>query len=231
MELQFHAEGQPKSEAVHLPDLDDSRHTVPTPDSPTGHGVFMHHQVIRKHQHRNTTVLHCYNHNINGLKQDLNTEQLCQAFYKQQIDFGCLQETWLAGDYQRKIKTQHAGKHVSCLLFHHRQPIQKGPHGSGGIASLLGRGRQQAWKNAGSPNPIRSELIDGIKYFIITAYHLDSEYGDDVHINFLNSLVDLYSKAPKDAIIISCDDTNAQLGCNVLVEKEDPTSISSHHKL
>eukprot|EP00957_Ditylum_brightwellii_P130851 9981867-Ditylum_brightwellii.AAC.1 len=34
MELQFHAEGQPRSEALSLLDLADSNH----PDSPTGHG-------------------------------------------------------------------------------------------------------------------------------------------------------------------------------------------------
>jgi hypothetical protein len=34
--------------------------------------------------------------------------------------------------------------------------------GSGGVAILLGKGGQEAWKNAGSPNPIRSSLINGV---------------------------------------------------------------------
>eukprot|EP00957_Ditylum_brightwellii_P113836 8679012-Ditylum_brightwellii.AAC.1 len=74
MELQFHAEGQPRLKALHLLDLDDSHYTVPTPDSPTGHGFFMHHQVTRKHRHCNITVLQGYNHNINDPKQDLKIE-------------------------------------------------------------------------------------------------------------------------------------------------------------
>eukprot|EP00957_Ditylum_brightwellii_P045909 3482507-Ditylum_brightwellii.AAC.1 len=157
----------------------------------------MHHHVTRKHRHRNITLLQGYNHNVNSLKQDLKIEQLCQAFQEQLINFGCLQETWLVGDYQREIKTQHAGKSTSCLFFHHGQPIQTGPRSSGGVAILLGRGGIQAWKNAGSPAPIRSELNNGIawsmglelhikdkhkkvvNYFVITAYHPDSEYGNE----------------------------------------------------
>eukprot|EP00957_Ditylum_brightwellii_P012276 927602-Ditylum_brightwellii.AAC.1 len=56
MELQFHAEGQPRSEALRLPDLVGSNHCVSSPDSPTGHGFFMHHQVTRKKRHRNITI-------------------------------------------------------------------------------------------------------------------------------------------------------------------------------
>eukprot|EP00957_Ditylum_brightwellii_P086763 6602265-Ditylum_brightwellii.AAC.1 len=105
MEFQFHTEGQPRLEALHLPNLVDSHHTVPTPDSPTGHGGFMHHQVTHKNRHCNITVLQGYNHNINGLKQDLKIKHLCQAFYEERIDFGCLQETLLASNYQHAIKT------------------------------------------------------------------------------------------------------------------------------
>eukprot|EP00957_Ditylum_brightwellii_P144610 11015973-Ditylum_brightwellii.AAC.1 len=86
MEIQFHVEGKPRSEALRLPDLGDSHHTVPTPDSPTGHGGFMHYQVTRKNRHRNITVLQGYNHN------GLEIERLCQAFYEEHIEFGCLQE-------------------------------------------------------------------------------------------------------------------------------------------
>eukprot|EP00957_Ditylum_brightwellii_P084591 6432391-Ditylum_brightwellii.AAC.1 len=113
MELQFHAEGQPRSEALRLLDLVKSNHSVASPNSPTGHGVFMHHQVTHKRWHHSITVLQGYNHNVNGLKEDLKIEHLCQAFYEEQIDFGCPQETWLSGNYQCKTKTKHAGKPVS----------------------------------------------------------------------------------------------------------------------
>eukprot|EP00957_Ditylum_brightwellii_P054211 4106100-Ditylum_brightwellii.AAC.1 len=195
----------------------------------------MHHKVKgKKKWHCNITVLQGYNHNVNGLKQDLKIEQLCQAFWDDNIDFGCLQETWLSGDYRREIKnkSKHDDKLHLCFFFHHGQPIQQ-DRGSGGVAILLGGKGIQAWKNAGSPDAIRGDLIDGIaqsmglethmkdknnkvfKYFIITAYHPDSDYGDDVQATFLESLADLYSTAPSDATILSGEDINAQLGCNI----------------
>mmetsp|Transcript_914 Transcript_914/g.1466 ORF Transcript_914/g.1466 Transcript_914/m.1466 type:complete len:207 (-) Transcript_914:14-634(-) len=69
------------------------------------------------------------------------------------------------------------------------------------------------------------------KNFIITAYHPDSDHGDDIHKQFLESLTDLYSRAPKDAVIISGEDINAQLGRNVLQDNEDPSSLSPFHKV
>uniref|UniRef100_A0A7S1ZPN5 Uncharacterized protein n=1 Tax=Ditylum brightwellii TaxID=49249 RepID=A0A7S1ZPN5_9STRA len=137
----------------------------------------------------------------------------------------------------------------SCaFFFHHGQPIQQ-DRGSGGVAILLGGNGIQAWKKAGSPDAIHGDLIDGIaqsmglemhmkdkhnkvfKYFIITAYHPDSDYGDDVHATFLESLADIYSTAPSDATILSGEDINAQLGCNVLHANESTFSNNSFHKI
>eukprot|EP00957_Ditylum_brightwellii_P032117 2435595-Ditylum_brightwellii.AAC.1 len=164
MVLQVHAEGHPGPEALRLPDPSCSNQPASTPYSPTSHGVFMLHKVQRKKiWHRNITVLQGYNHNVNGLKQELKIKRLCQAFWDDNIDFGCLQETWLSDDYQREIKTKsmHGDKLQSRLFFHHGQPIQQN-RGSGGVAILLGKNGIQAWKNAGSPDPIRGDLIDGI---------------------------------------------------------------------
>eukprot|EP00957_Ditylum_brightwellii_P047826 3632939-Ditylum_brightwellii.AAC.1 len=147
MALHFNTERQPRSEALHLSDLDCSNHPVPnTPHSTAGHASFKHHGGSRKSWYSNITVLQGYNHNVNGLEENLKIECLCQVFYEEHIDFGCNQETWLSADYQCQIKTKHDGKIVSCLIFHHWQPIQEG-WGSGGVAILLGKGGQEAWKN------------------------------------------------------------------------------------
>eukprot|EP00957_Ditylum_brightwellii_P074494 5660236-Ditylum_brightwellii.AAC.1 len=39
-----------------------------------------------------------------------------KAFIEEQINFSCLQETWLSGNFQCKIKTTHDGKPTSCLF-------------------------------------------------------------------------------------------------------------------
>eukprot|EP00957_Ditylum_brightwellii_P113847 8679438-Ditylum_brightwellii.AAC.1 len=94
MALHFHAEGQPRLEALRLPELNCSNYPAPnTPHSPTGHGSFKQHGGSCKSWYSNITVLQGYNHNVNGLKQDLKIERLCQAFYQEHINFGCLQET------------------------------------------------------------------------------------------------------------------------------------------
>eukprot|EP00957_Ditylum_brightwellii_P142230 10835924-Ditylum_brightwellii.AAC.1 len=58
-----------------------------------------------------------------------------------------------------------------------------------------------------------------------------SDYGDDIHRQFLESLTVLYSRAPKDAVIMLDEDINVQLRRNVLQENEDPSSPSPFHKI
>eukprot|EP00957_Ditylum_brightwellii_P141493 10778829-Ditylum_brightwellii.AAC.1 len=45
------------------------------------------------------------------------------------------------------------------------------------------------------------------------------------------ALDDVYSKAPKDATIISGEDINATLGRNIWIENEDSTSPHLFHKI
>eukprot|EP00957_Ditylum_brightwellii_P182598 13908643-Ditylum_brightwellii.AAC.1 len=59
------------------------------------------------------------------------------------------------------IETSHLGTPSNCLFFHHGQPVQEG-RGSGGVGILLGSGGKTAWKQAGSPESIRGELIKGV---------------------------------------------------------------------
>eukprot|EP00957_Ditylum_brightwellii_P133358 10167658-Ditylum_brightwellii.AAC.1 len=47
----------------------------------------------------------------------------------------------------------------------------------------------------------------------------------------MTALDDIYSKAPKDATIISGEDINSKLGHNIWVENEDSTSPHPHHKI
>eukprot|EP00957_Ditylum_brightwellii_P165676 12612502-Ditylum_brightwellii.AAC.1 len=74
-------------------------------------------------------------------------ERLAQAVLKSNVDFCCLQETWLSGDYRCQIEMSHLGTPSNCLFFHHGQPVQEG-RGSGGVGILLGSGSRTAWKQA-----------------------------------------------------------------------------------
>eukprot|EP00957_Ditylum_brightwellii_P171518 13057653-Ditylum_brightwellii.AAC.1 len=47
----------------------------------------------------------------------------------------------------------------------------------------------------------------------------------------LAALDDVYSRAPKDATIISGEDINAKLGHNIRIENKDSTSPHPHHKI
>eukprot|EP00957_Ditylum_brightwellii_P158859 12091690-Ditylum_brightwellii.AAC.1 len=57
MELQYHAEGQPRLEALHLLDLVDSNHSVSSPDSPTSHKVLY---TARIHTRNGIAILPFY---------------------------------------------------------------------------------------------------------------------------------------------------------------------------
>eukprot|EP00957_Ditylum_brightwellii_P128509 9802049-Ditylum_brightwellii.AAC.1 len=57
-----------------------------------------------------------------------------------------------------------------------------------------------------------------MKFFVISAYHPDStrcEKNPKLHDSFLESLLELYAKAPRDATIISGEDITANLGHNM----------------
>eukprot|EP00957_Ditylum_brightwellii_P020184 1522309-Ditylum_brightwellii.AAC.1 len=57
-----------------------------------------------------------------------------------------------------------------------------------------------------------------MKFFVISAYHPDltrCEKNPKLHNSFLESLLELYAKAPRDATIISGEDINANLGHNM----------------
>mmetsp|Transcript_11905 Transcript_11905/g.17611 ORF Transcript_11905/g.17611 Transcript_11905/m.17611 type:complete len:137 (-) Transcript_11905:88-498(-) len=63
-----------------------------------------------------------------------------------------------------------------------------------------------------------------MKFFVISAYHPDStrcEKNPKIHNSFLESLLELYAKAPRDATIISGEDINANLGHNMQSTTED----------
>eukprot|EP00957_Ditylum_brightwellii_P193073 14700777-Ditylum_brightwellii.AAC.1 len=47
----------------------------------------------------------------------------------------------------------------------------------------------------------------------------------------LDALDDIYSRAPKDATIVSGEDINAKLGRNFWIKNEDSTSPHPHHKV
>eukprot|EP00957_Ditylum_brightwellii_P051097 3873937-Ditylum_brightwellii.AAC.1 len=53
-----------------------------------------------------------------------------------------------------------------------------------------------------------------MKLFVISAYHPDltrCKKNPELHASFLKVLLELYTKAPKDAAIISGEDVNANL--------------------
>eukprot|EP00957_Ditylum_brightwellii_P107307 8187844-Ditylum_brightwellii.AAC.1 len=72
-----------------------------------------------------------------------------------------------------------------------------------------------------------------LKYFIISAYHPDSDQDQngEEQPQLSEVLCSVYAHAPPDDIIISGEDINAKLGKTVLVENKDISSPHPHHKI
>ena len=173
------------------------------------------------------TTLTGISYNVRGLKHIYKLERLSHYIANNNIDFVCIQETWLSGSGPPKtVDTTTHKIPCKCTLFKHGPEKQEG-RGSGGVVILLSPQGTKAWEKAGSPDPIsvctseeigwamglelhyedREENI--LKYFIVTAYHPDSTKGTEIHEEFLETLADLYDKAPQDATIVSGEDINA----------------------
>eukprot|EP00957_Ditylum_brightwellii_P135268 10314265-Ditylum_brightwellii.AAC.1 len=173
-------------------------------------------------------------------------ERLSHHIANNNIEFVCIQETWLSGSgHPKTVGTTTHNIPCKCILFKHGPEKQEG-HGSGGVTILLSPQGTKAWEKAGSPDPISVSTSEEIgwamglelhyedskenilKYFLVAAYHPDSSKGIEIHKEFLNTLADLFDKAPQDATIISGKDINAQLGKKVVFDTEEETTLTNY---
>eukprot|EP00957_Ditylum_brightwellii_P192903 14687927-Ditylum_brightwellii.AAC.1 len=178
--------------------------------------------------------------------QDDKLANLANAITENNITFCCIQETWLSGNTLNQIKVSKDLKPAQCFFFHHGQLVQKGC-GSGGVGTLLGPKGKTAWQLAGSPEPVRGNLINGsarvisleihvldnckklLKYFIVSAYHSNSDHdcSGNKQLELLKTLNPVYSCALSNGIIVLGEDINAKLGRNLWKENEDVSSVTT----
>ena len=156
---------------------------------------------------RDFATLLAYTHNVCGLKQVDKLERLVQFSTEKSIDFTCIQETWLEGQYCVDIETVNteSEKPTSCTFFHYGQEKQIN-RGSGGVGILLSKRGRDAWEIAGLPDPVYAPTVNGVvrtlglslifldnrnnkvEYFIVSAYHPDSSKSNKEHEEFTNHL-------------------------------------------
>ena len=210
---------------------------MPTPDFNTFTGISYNVQGLKQDQKLEELALYIANNKIDFLC--LQETWLCGS-EPQDITTALTSKSPNPTNPNSTILTK-------CTLFQHAQETQPG-RGSGGVGIMLSPSGLKAWERAGSPDPILMPLIEGIgramglelhlldkeentmKFFVISAYHPDStrcEKNPELHDFFLESLLELYAKAPRDATIISGEDINANLGHNMTRTTEDNNQQAS----
>jgi exonuclease III len=85
---------------------------------------------------------------------------LARLMTQHNIDIYLLQETWLLDDWTTHITPQ-------VKIIHHGPKEALCNRGSGGVTIMLGPRAQQAWKDAGAPDPfLAGDIIDSNTRFM-----------------------------------------------------------------
>ena len=95
--------------------------------------------------------------NLQGDKSGYKMEHLTNVMRDRCIDFLCVQETHLAGTFEKKINE---------FLFLHHGPTTQPGRGSGGVGIIMSPQAQKAWISAGQCPPSVSIIIVGTTRYI-----------------------------------------------------------------
>ena len=97
--------------------------------------------------------------NVRGLTSSVKFESLIDRMIQLNMHACCVQETWLIGNWTRKIQ--------DFYVFHHNYDEKKKKgRVTGGVAIILSPRGVEAWKDAGSLPPIHVESEDFCGRFI-----------------------------------------------------------------